>query len=77
MTNFRRIFSLCVKLIIPKGITEKPESQEKHSTILLHNPTTGGPPAPNYLIVMDLGVGGRETETPSWHWTNQSDGSIG
>tara|TARA_Y100000287_G_C14189683_1_gene339565 strand:- start:287 stop:463 length:177 start_codon:yes stop_codon:yes gene_type:complete len=38
MTNLQRIFSLSVNLIIPKGITEKPKSQEKLSTIFLHNP---------------------------------------
>ena len=37
----------------------------------------GAPPAPNYLIVMDLGGGGRDAEAPSWHFTNQADESIG
>ena len=33
-----------------------PKSQEKLSTILLHDPTAGGPPAPNYLVVSSLAL---------------------
>ena len=35
------------------------KSQEKLSTILLHDPVAGGLPASNYLMVRELGVGGK------------------